>query len=82
MNFFYNNKLLSNLNINILVNNAAIIHEKINLIDFNMEEWENVIKVNLVNAVKLTRLIFQKDFISQISFVLVSLKLTIIKKIK
>lgn len=47
----------SNLNINILVNNAAIIHEKINLIDFNMEEWENVINVNLVNAVKLTRLI-------------------------
>jgi len=47
----------SNLSINILVNNAAIIHEKINLIDFNMEEWEKVINVNLVNAVKLTRLI-------------------------
>ena len=45
------------LNIKILVNNAAIIHEKISLIDFNMEEWENVINVNLVNAVKLTRLI-------------------------
>jgi len=47
----------SNIDINILVNNAAIIHEKIDLIDFDMEKWVEVINVNLVNTVKLTRLI-------------------------
>jgi len=47
----------SNIDINILVNNAAIIHEKIDLIDFDMEKWVEVINVNLVNTVKLTKLI-------------------------
>ncbi|MEC7837770.1 MAG: SDR family oxidoreductase [Chloroflexota bacterium] len=43
------------LNVNVLINNAAIIHERINLVDFDMEEWVKVINVNLVNAVKLTK---------------------------
>lgn len=47
----------SGLEINILVNNAGIIHPRIHLVDFNMEDWEEVINVNLVNAVKLTKLI-------------------------
>ena len=45
----------SNKDINILVNNAAIIHEKIDLIDFDMEKWVEVINVNLINTVKLTK---------------------------
>jgi|TARA_B110000116_G_scaffold259347_1_gene261372 short-subunit dehydrogenase len=45
----------SNLEINILINNAGIIHPRIHLVDFDMEEWVNVINVNLVNAVKLTK---------------------------
>jgi len=47
----------SNLKVNILINNAAIIHERINLIDFDMKEWQEVINVNLVSAAKLTKLI-------------------------
>lgn len=47
----------SNINISILVNNAAIIHKKIDLIDFDMEKWVEVINVNLINTVKLTKLI-------------------------
>tara|TARA_B110000438_G_scaffold181198_1_gene173120 strand:+ start:968 stop:1702 length:735 start_codon:yes stop_codon:yes gene_type:complete len=47
----------SNIDINILINNAAIIHEKIDLIDFDMEKWVEVINVNLINTVKLTKLI-------------------------
>jgi len=50
------NYLIStNKDINILVNNAAIIHEKIDLIDFDMEKWVEVINVNLINTVKLTK---------------------------
>ena len=47
----------TDLEINILVNNAGIIHPRIHLVDFNMKDWEEVINVNLVNAVKLTKLI-------------------------
>ena len=47
----------SNLKVNILINNAAIIHERINLIDFDMKESQEVINVNLVSAAKLTKLI-------------------------
>ena len=47
----------SDLKVNILINNAAIIHERINLLDFDMKEWQEVINVNLVSAAKLTKLI-------------------------
>ena len=45
------------MKVNILINNAAIIHERINLLDFDMKEWQEVINVNLVSAAKLTKLI-------------------------
>ena len=49
--------LLENeLNVNVLVNNAAIIHLSTDLIDFDMEHWQEVINVNLIGAVKITKL--------------------------
>ena len=47
----------SNLKIDVLVNNAAIIHKSTNLVNFEMEEWEKVIQVNLIGAVKITKLL-------------------------
>jgi 3-oxoacyl-[acyl-carrier protein] reductase len=43
--------------IDILVNNAAIIHPKIDLVDFDPELWRQVIDVNLVGAALLTKLV-------------------------
>jgi len=45
------------LTVDVLVNNAAIIHPVVRLTDFDMEEWEHVIKVNLIGSVGLTKLI-------------------------
>ena len=45
------------LDANILVNNAAIIHLSTYLIDFDMENWQKVINVNLIGAVKITKLL-------------------------
>jgi 3-oxoacyl-[acyl-carrier protein] reductase len=47
----------NNLTVDILVNNAAIIHPVVCLKDFDMEEWEHVIKVNLIGSVGLTKLV-------------------------
>ena len=47
----------NDLDVDILVNNAAIIHPVVSLKDFDMEEWEHVIKVNLIGSVALTKLI-------------------------
>ena len=44
----------SNLKVNILINNAAIIHERINLIDFDMKEWQEVI-LSLIHISEPTR---------------------------
>jgi short-subunit dehydrogenase len=46
-----------NLEVNVLVNNAAIIHLSTHLIDFDMENWQEVINVNLIGAVKITKLL-------------------------
>ena len=43
--------------IDILVNNAAIIHPKIDLVDFDPQLWRQVIDVNLIGAALLTRLV-------------------------
>ncbi|MFL2759467.1 MAG: SDR family NAD(P)-dependent oxidoreductase [Dehalococcoidia bacterium] len=45
------------LEANVLVNNAAIIHLSTHLIDFDMEKWQEVINVNLIGAVKITKLL-------------------------
>ena len=45
------------LEVNVLVNNAAIIHLSTHLIDFDMENWQEVINVNLIGAVKITKLL-------------------------
>lgn len=45
----------NNLLVDILVNNAAYIHPKTEVIDFDMAEWETVINVNLTSAVKLIK---------------------------
>ena len=47
----------NDLDVDILVNNAAIIHPVVSLKDFDMEEWEHVIKVNLIGSVALTKLV-------------------------
>ena len=39
------------------MNNAAIIHLSTHLIDFDMENWQKVINVNLIGAVKITKLL-------------------------
>mgnify|MGYP001158072696 CR=1 FL=1 len=44
-------------NIEVLVNNAAVIHKSTDLIDFNMADWERVIEVNLLGSVKVTKAI-------------------------
>ena len=46
-----------NVEVNVLVNNAAIIHSSTPLIDFDMELWQEVINVNLIGAVKITKLL-------------------------
>ena len=43
--------------IDILVNNAAIIHPKIDLVDFDPQLWRRVIDVNLIGAALLTQLV-------------------------
>tara|TARA_B110000263_G_C15199126_1_gene459810 strand:+ start:169 stop:924 length:756 start_codon:yes stop_codon:yes gene_type:complete len=45
------------ISVDILVNNAATIHPKINIIDFDIKEWESVINVNLTSAVRLIQLL-------------------------
>ena len=45
----------ANLNINVLINNAAIIHKSTSLVNFQMDEWERVIQVNLIGAAKITK---------------------------
>jgi NAD(P)-dependent dehydrogenase (short-subunit alcohol dehydrogenase family) len=45
------------LEVNVLVNNAAIIHLSTHLIDFDMENWQEIINVNLIGAVKITKLL-------------------------
>lgn len=47
----------SGLGVNLLVNNAAIIHPRVSLADFEMSEWEEVVNVNLLGAVRLTKLL-------------------------
>ena len=41
--------------IDILVNNAAIIHQRVDLVDFNMKLWQEVLEVNLIAPALLTR---------------------------
>lgn len=41
--------------IDILVNNAAIIHPRIDLVDFDADLWRQVIEVNLTGAALLTK---------------------------
>ncbi len=41
--------------IDILVNNAAIIHPRIDLVDFDVQLWRQVIDVNLTGAALLTK---------------------------
>ena len=41
--------------IDILVNNAAIIHPRIDLVDFDVQMWRKVIDVNLTGAALLTK---------------------------
>jgi 3-oxoacyl-[acyl-carrier protein] reductase len=41
--------------IDILVNNGAIIHPRLHLVDFNIALWKEVIAINLVAAAILTR---------------------------
>ena len=41
--------------IDILVNNAAIIHPSSDLVDFDMDLWRQVITVNLIGAATLTK---------------------------
>ncbi len=41
--------------IDILINNAAIIHPRINLVDFEPEMWYDVMEVNLNSAAMLTK---------------------------
>ena len=60
----HNYILANGLSVDILVNNAAIIHPRLSLIDFEMLEWERVIDVNLIAAVKLTKLLLP-NMISQ-----------------
>ena len=45
------------LTVNILINNAAIIHPRIPLVDFDIKDWEEVINVNLVGAVRITKML-------------------------
>ena len=45
------------LAVNILINNAAIIHPRIALVDFNIKDWEEVVNVNLVGAVRITKML-------------------------
>jgi len=45
----------NDLNVDVLVNNAAYIHPRIEVVDFDMEEWEKVINVNLTSAVRLIK---------------------------
>ena len=45
------------MRIDILVNNAAIIHQKIALVAFDPQLWRQVIDVNLVGAALLTKLV-------------------------
>jgi len=45
------------LAVNILINNAAIIHPRIPLIDFDMKDWEEIINVNLIGAVRITKML-------------------------
>ena len=47
----------NDLSVDILVNNAAIIHPRLSLVDFEISEWERVIDVNLIAAMKLTKLV-------------------------
>ena len=47
----------SNININVLVNNAAIIHKSTDLVNFDIEDWEKVVRVNLIGAVKITKML-------------------------
>jgi 3-oxoacyl-[acyl-carrier protein] reductase len=41
--------------VNILINNAAVIHDRINVVDFPVDEWERVIKVNLTGVFLMCR---------------------------
>ncbi|MCZ6631870.1 MAG: SDR family NAD(P)-dependent oxidoreductase [bacterium] len=41
--------------IDILVNNAAIIHPRIDLVDFDPQLWRQVIEVNLISVALLTK---------------------------
>ena len=43
--------------IDILVNNAAIIHPRVDLVDFDPQLWRQVIDVNLIGAAMLTKLV-------------------------
>ena len=45
------------ISVDILVNNAAVIHPRMSLVDFEVSEWEKVIDVNLIAAMKLTKLV-------------------------
>lgn len=41
--------------IDLLVNNAAVIHPRVDLVDFDVDVWRRVIEVNLIGAALLTR---------------------------
>ena len=41
--------------VDILINNAAIIHKSQNLVDFDIDELKMVFKVNLLSSVLLTK---------------------------
>tara|TARA_B100001750_G_C15379961_1_gene531924 strand:+ start:231 stop:974 length:744 start_codon:yes stop_codon:yes gene_type:complete len=45
------------LEVNILVNNAAVIHPRMPLMELPMDNWEEAINVNLIGAVRLTKML-------------------------
>ena len=42
---------------NILVNNAAVIHPRMPLMELPMDDWEEAVNVNLLGAVRLTKML-------------------------
>lgn len=47
--------------IDIVVNNAGIVHPRVDLVDFDMAVWRQVIDVNLVAAALLTKAVVRKN---------------------
>tara|TARA_B100000949_G_C14238799_1_gene432494 strand:- start:480 stop:1223 length:744 start_codon:yes stop_codon:yes gene_type:complete len=45
------------IGVNILVNNAAVIHPRMPLMELSMDDWEEVVNVNLLGAVRITKML-------------------------